>query len=111
MTTTTAAKTVPLTKLVPSAANMRRLNSEAGLDALAASIRAHGLIQNLTVRPAKGGKFEVVAGARRLGRCARSPRPATSPRISPFPCAFSTARATPRCRSQKHDPGGHAPGR
>jgi ParB family chromosome partitioning protein len=66
MTPTTDAKTVPLTKLVPSPANMRRLNSEAGLDALAASIRAHGLIQNLTVRPAKGGKFEVVAGARRL---------------------------------------------
>ena len=30
MTTTTDAKTVPLTKLVPSPANMRRLNSEAG---------------------------------------------------------------------------------
>lgn len=58
---------IPLSKLVPSAANVRRVNSTAGISELADSIEAHGLIQNLTVRKAKkGDKFEVVAGARRL---------------------------------------------
>lgn len=60
-----ARATVPLSALVPSAENVRRFNSAAGLSELAASIRAHGLLQNLTVRKA-GTKFEVVAGARRL---------------------------------------------
>jgi ParB family chromosome partitioning protein len=58
---------IPLSKLVPSAANVRRVDSTAGVSELADSIEAHGLIQNLTVRKArKGDKFEVVAGARRL---------------------------------------------
>jgi ParB family transcriptional regulator, chromosome partitioning protein len=39
----------------------------ASAEELAASIAAHGLLQNLQVRPAaKGGKFEVAAGGRRL---------------------------------------------
>ena len=59
--------TVPLGRLVPSAANVRRVNSESGRAGLAASIAAHGLIQNLVVRKAGKGKYEVVAGGRRLG--------------------------------------------
>lgn len=58
---------IPLSKLVPSKANVRRVNSTVGVSELADSIEAHGLIQNLTVRKAKkGDKYEVVAGARRL---------------------------------------------
>ncbi len=64
----TAEITIPLGKLVPSRANVRRVNSEAGKAELAASIEAHGLIHNLVTRKAgKGPKFEVVAGGRRLG--------------------------------------------
>ncbi|KAA3448616.1 plasmid stabilization protein [Mesorhizobium sp. SARCC-RB16n] len=64
----TAEITIPLGKLVPSRANVRRVNSEAGRAELAASIEAHGLIHNLVTRKApKGAKFEVVAGGRRLG--------------------------------------------
>lgn len=60
--------TIPLGKLVPSKANVRRVQSEAGRAELAASIEAHGLIHNLVTRKAaKGPKFEVVAGGRRLG--------------------------------------------
>ncbi|TPI54210.1 ParB/RepB/Spo0J family partition protein [Mesorhizobium sp. B3-1-3] len=60
--------TIPLGKLVPGKANVRRVNSEAGRRELAASIEAHGLIHNLVTRKApKGAKFEVVAGGRRLG--------------------------------------------
>ncbi|MBX9910627.1 MAG: ParB/RepB/Spo0J family partition protein [Beijerinckiaceae bacterium] len=72
--TTTAIGTLPttiqhiaLSKLVPSKANVRKVNATAGIGELADSIEAHGLIQNLTVRKAvKGQKFEVVASARRL---------------------------------------------
>ncbi|MBX9911043.1 MAG: ParB/RepB/Spo0J family partition protein [Beijerinckiaceae bacterium] len=59
-------QTVALSKLTASKDNVRRVESEAGLTELVASIRAHGLLQNLTVRPNDKGKYEVVAGARRL---------------------------------------------
>lgn len=57
---------IPLNKLVPSSANVRKTGGSIGIDELAASIKALGLLQNLTVRPAAQGKYEVVAGGRRL---------------------------------------------
>src|ERR1700689_3488986 len=63
---------VPLSKLVASAKNVRRTRVEAGIEELAASIAAHGLLQSLSVRPvldAEGtetGRFSVTGGARRL---------------------------------------------
>lgn len=66
-TLSTAIQHIGLSKLVPSKANVRKVNAAAGIGELADSIETHGLIQNLTVRKAsKGQKFEVVAGARRL---------------------------------------------
>jgi ParB family chromosome partitioning protein len=47
-----------------SATNPRRTFEESKLHELAESIRQHGLIQPITVRPHFGG-FEIVAGARR----------------------------------------------
>ncbi len=75
--TTTAVTTITTTeislaKLVPSPANTRRTGAGAGIEALAASIRAHGLLQSLVVRPKlngtgePSGRYEVVAGGRRL---------------------------------------------
>ncbi len=61
-----AIEQIPLSRLVPSKANVRRVNAGVGVSELADSIEAHGLIQNLTVRKAKKGKYEVVAGSRRL---------------------------------------------
>lgn len=44
-----------------------RTDKEAGLDELAASIEAFGLMQPITVAPANGdGKYHIVAGRRRL---------------------------------------------
>lgn len=63
---TTTITTIALSKLTASKDNVRRTQSEAGLTELCASIQAHGLLQNLTVRAAAKGKYEVVAGARRL---------------------------------------------
>jgi ParB family chromosome partitioning protein len=58
-------KSIPLNKLVQSPRNVRR-HSDPGADAeLKASIAAHGLLQNLIVRPGAKGKFEVEAGERR----------------------------------------------
>jgi ParB family transcriptional regulator, chromosome partitioning protein len=58
-------QTIPLTKLIPSKSNVRRTARYDGIAALAASIKAHGLLQNLTVKKS-GDVFEVVAGGRRL---------------------------------------------
>ncbi len=63
---------ISLAKLTPSPANVRRTGAGAGIEALAASIQAHGLLQSLVVRQKLDGsgqatgRYEVVAGARRL---------------------------------------------
>jgi hypothetical protein len=56
---------IPLAQLVSSPDNVRKTHTAIGIEELAASIEAHGLLQNLQVRPRKGGSFEVVAGGRR----------------------------------------------
>lgn len=67
--TTTApqrACAVPVSKLVVHEDNVRRTDKRADIEALAASIAAHGLLQNLSVVHAEDGRYAVVAGARRL---------------------------------------------
>ncbi|HTZ03406.1 MAG TPA: ParB N-terminal domain-containing protein [Xanthobacteraceae bacterium] len=69
MTTPSAVRNIPLDKLVPSPANVRKTPPSAAEDAeLKASIRARGLKQNLVVHPAAGekGVHAVIAGGRRL---------------------------------------------
>ena len=59
-------ETIALNKLVPSPNNVRK-RSDAVADAqLKADIAARGLLQNLLVRKAKRGLYEVEAGGRRL---------------------------------------------
>src|SRR3546814_1253684 len=58
-------KSIPLNKLVQSPRNVRRHSDPAADAELKASIAAHGLLQNLIVRPSATGKFEVEAGERR----------------------------------------------
>ena len=71
-TVTYTTTEISLAKLVPSPANARRTGAGLGIEALAASIQAHGLLQSLVVRPALDGegqatgKYEVFAGGRRL---------------------------------------------
>src|SRR3954452_15007128 len=61
--TTMHIETLPLSKLVPSPANVRKAKTDVA--GLAANIMAHGLLQNLQVCP-NGETYEVVAGSRRL---------------------------------------------
>lgn len=56
---------IPLNQIHANGFNLRRTMDPKGIETLAASIKAHGLRQNLNVREVKGG-FEVVAGHRRL---------------------------------------------
>ena len=68
-TTPSAVRNIPLDKLVPSPANVRKTPPSAAEDAeLKASIRARGLKQNLVVHPSPGekGVHAVTAGGRRL---------------------------------------------
>ncbi|HWB50486.1 MAG TPA: ParB/RepB/Spo0J family partition protein [Stellaceae bacterium] len=62
---------IPLNKLIPCPANVRKTDALSGIAELAASIKAHGLLQNLQVRPGAKGKYEVVAGGRRLAALRR----------------------------------------
>src|ERR1700753_4251761 len=52
-------------QIFESTTNPRQTFDQARLEELAESIRQHGLIQPITVRP-KNGAFEIVAGARRF---------------------------------------------
>jgi ParB family transcriptional regulator, chromosome partitioning protein len=71
MTETFLVKEIPLSKLKPSPANVRRTGSDEGLEELAASIAAHGLLQMPIVAPELDGEgketgcYLVTAGERR----------------------------------------------
>ncbi|MBY0564757.1 MAG: ParB/RepB/Spo0J family partition protein [Hyphomonadaceae bacterium] len=57
---------IALSKLVESEENVRKTKRRDGINELASSIKAHGLIQSILVRATDAGKFAVVAGGRRL---------------------------------------------
>ncbi len=71
ITVTATSTDISLSRLSPSPSNVRRTGS-GGIESLAASIAAHGLLQSLVVRPKLNGngqptdRYEVVAGGRRL---------------------------------------------
>jgi len=77
---------IPLSKLTPSKANVRKTGARDGLDELAASIAAHGLLQNLAVRVADKQRFEVVAGGRRLAALKRLAKEKHLKKDAPIPC-------------------------
>src|SRR5690606_14860362 len=57
---------VPIELISPNPRNPRRSFGDADLADLAQSIREHGLVQPVVVRPAKQeGQFELIAGERR----------------------------------------------
>ena len=55
---------VPVSKILPNPAQPRLTYDEESLTELAASIREHGVLQPILVRPS-GSKFELIAGERR----------------------------------------------
>ena len=70
-----AQRKVPIEFLKPNPRNPRKSFADAELDELAASIKEHGIIQPIVVRPLRGGaadQFEIVAGERRWRAAQRS---------------------------------------
>lgn len=92
-------ESIPLSKLVPSAANVRKTAGQS-IDQLAASIATHGLIHNLTVVPQERdgkptGKYAVVAGGRRYQALKALAKLKVVPGNHPVPCLVKTeAEAT-----------------
>ena len=62
----TGLREVPLELIEPNPRQPRREFDEEALLALSESIRSRGLLQPVVVRPLAGGKYELVAGERRL---------------------------------------------
>lgn len=61
-------KRIPITQIVLTGSNPRQQFDEEGLRELADSIRMHGLLQPIIVRP-KGNYYELIVGERRLRAC------------------------------------------
>ncbi|MGN0571357.1 MAG: ParB/RepB/Spo0J family partition protein [Candidatus Fimenecus sp.] len=64
------AVTLPIDEIEPNRAQPRKTFDETALAELADSIRAHGVLQPLLVRPSADGSYRLVAGERRY-RAAR----------------------------------------
>ena len=82
----TTIQTIPLNQLVQSKANVRRTGRTVALAELVASIAAHGLRQNLNVRPITGGRYEVAAGGRRLRALRLLAKEGRLASDAPIPC-------------------------
>lgn len=57
---------IPIDSITPNPHQPRREFSEDALNDLAASIETRGVLQPVLIRPLDGGKYELVAGERRL---------------------------------------------
>lgn len=82
--------TVPLNKLTPWSGNVRRTGVHDGIDELAASIAAHGLLQSLVVREGKRGKYQVIAGQRRYLALQALAKTGTIAKDYPVACILAT---------------------
>lgn len=82
--------TVPLNKLAPWSGNVRRTGVHDGIDELAASIVAHGLLQSLVVREGKRGKYQVIAGQRRYLALQTLAKNGTIAKDYPVACIVAT---------------------
>ena len=71
---------VPLDKIEPNPQNPRMAINQEALEELAASIREHGVLQPVLVRPLEDGRFELIAGERRW-RASRIAEQAAIPAI------------------------------
>jgi ParB family transcriptional regulator, chromosome partitioning protein len=78
--------TIPLNKLTTSKTNVRKTGGMDGIEELAASIAAHGLLQSLVVRKAARGKFAVIAGQRRYVALSMLAAGDKIPADLPIPC-------------------------
>lgn len=62
---TTSVRNVPIERISPNPDQPRMTFDETTLDDLAASIREHGVLQPILVRPLGAGRYQLIAGERR----------------------------------------------
>ena len=86
MTTNGQFLELPLGKLAVWTGNARKTGAATGIEELAASIAAHGLMNPLTVRKAAKGRFDVVAGKRRFLALRLLAAQGALPKSAPVPC-------------------------
>ena len=98
-------ETIPLNKLVRSPRNVRKHADPAADAELKASIAACGLLQNLIVRPAAKGRFEVDAGERRRRAMFALAEEKALPRNHPVTCLVLDDLQ----RGLRREPGGELP--
>jgi len=75
-----AVRNIPVDKVVPNPNQPRLAMDKAGLDDLTASVREHGVLQPILVRPRPNGRYELIAGERRW-RAAKGAGHATIPAL------------------------------
>src|SRR3954466_11303269 len=94
------ARDIPFNKLVPSAANVRKVKAGVSIEELSEDIGRRGLIQSLHVRPVldgaggETGLFEVTAGGRRLQALQRLVKAKHLARTQAVPCVVQTDHGT-----------------
>lgn len=81
---------IEVKKLDHSPHNARRTHSGKAAEELKASILAHGLMQNLVVTLADGGRFRVIAGGRRLTALRQLQAEGRLPSDYSVPCQLAT---------------------
>jgi ParB family chromosome partitioning protein len=64
-TRSTGVRNVPIDRIDPNPEQPRLAMDEASLNELAASVREHGVLQPILVRPLSAGRYQLVAGERR----------------------------------------------
>jgi ParB family chromosome partitioning protein len=62
---TGGVRVIDVDRITPSPEQPRLAMDQEGLNELAASIREHGVLQPILVRPLDGGEFQLIAGERR----------------------------------------------
>ncbi|MES1197553.1 MAG: ParB/RepB/Spo0J family partition protein, partial [Pseudomonadota bacterium] len=77
---------IPLSKLVPGRRNARKTKPAMSIVELAASIQAHGLLQNLVVAETGDGRYSTEAGGRRLKALRKLAKAKAIAGNMPIPC-------------------------
>ena len=88
-----ALQTLALERIQPGKYQPRTQMDDAALEDLAASIREHGVMQPILVRPIDGGRFEIVAGERRWRAAKRAGLSSVPALVKPVPDQAALALA------------------
>jgi len=67
-----AVRNIPIDRVEPNPNQPRLAMDKAGLDDLTASVREHGVLQPILVRPLPNGRYQLIAGERRWRAAGRA---------------------------------------